>query len=161
MRLPKRTGIIVILLGIFLLTLGCKKYPDDPRRYWFKSPIKRLSSPSSWNLRVYYIDGADSIVTLCHRYVQSMPSLYNAGNIPFGVTGCSNSSINISTSIGSGNMELVDNKSKLHVKFITTNNCYNPFINNEGDWVIKELSEDILKLVATLNGQSYELVFQK
>lgn len=48
--------------------------------------------------------------------------------------------ITVGSEIGIGKMELVSNKNKLHITFNATNGNYNPCMNTEADWSIRELT---------------------
>jgi hypothetical protein len=47
--------LVPVIIGI----TGCKKYPDDPKRYLFKSPMKRIDK-GLWQVTQLTIDGEDS-----------------------------------------------------------------------------------------------------
>lgn len=51
--------VLVYISIIGVLFFGCKKYPEDDRRYLFKSPMQRITS-HNWKVKYFYIDGVDS-----------------------------------------------------------------------------------------------------
>ena len=152
--------IVVVLLAVSSLFLGCKKYPEDYRRYLFKSPIKRLIDLGNWNLYAYTMNGADSMKNLIHR--ETFLYLRSGNFIGFTVAGThtTHTSVDFIGNIGTGTFTLIDNKDKLNINITSlSSGMYNPFINMSSDWDIEELTLRVLKIKATINGINYEITF--
>ncbi len=143
-----KTCILLALASCFLLlTNSCKKYPEDDKRYWFKSPVCRLYNPSrKWEIYRYYINGSDS-TNNSRQLIFITVSKYKTG-INFNSGG-----------VIIGSMELVNNKNTMRVTISLINGYTNPFLYPKTDWKIKELTEKVLKISASFNGINYDIIF--
>jgi hypothetical protein len=158
--MKKTVKIMVVLIAFGSLFSGCKKYPEDDKRYWFKSPIDRLSKPGNWDLYAYYVNGADSMSNLMQKYFNVNQYVYLAGKLGFTVTNTHKASVDWEGSIGGGNFALEDTKNKLNITINTLKTgYYNPFINASTNWNIEELTLLSLKIKTTINGNTYEVFF--
>ncbi len=77
----KHTYLVLIAFAIVTLACftTCKKY--DENYLWFKNPEKL--TPFEGNLVGYYIDGADSLLTLPNYFGSEMQKPYNVHPIQF------------------------------------------------------------------------------
>ena len=150
---------LFILLIISSLFSSCHKYPEDYRRYLFKSPIKRLIDASNWNLYAYTMNGVDSISNLMHRQPASYAS--SGSWIGFLVgTHTTSTSVDFNADIGTGTFKLINNNNQLNIIINSLKSgFYNPFINTSSNWDIEELTLKYLKIKSTINGINYEIFF--
>lgn len=150
---------INVLLSILLFSCfansGCKKYPEDDRRYLFKSPMKRLSYRGKvWEVYKYYVNGSDSTISLYQKY----SSLYSGGwKVTIETKESHKKDMKFTTLIGDGEMKLIDHKNKINIIMNTKGGMYNPFVVPNSDWAIKELTVNDFIIEAFLNGSNYRI----
>ncbi len=160
--------IIFVLTVFSCLFSGCKKYPEDDKRYLFKSPEKRLVG--TWRIAKYYINGADSTDFLYRQYIGAPDYQYGVIALKIskvnGDPGDNSSIYNITVvGIGSagGGMGLKKGKNYLNLgigSLYGASPIYNPFINMS-NWEIRELTNNAFKIKSNIGGVNYRVEFDK
>ncbi|MDP2385869.1 MAG: hypothetical protein Q8M29_05840 [Bacteroidota bacterium] len=75
--MKKLSGILFLAL---VFVFACKKYPEDDRRFLFKSPKARLTK-HTWKVEQLSIDGIDSTQKMYHEGYFSPATDYNFGQV--------------------------------------------------------------------------------
>ncbi len=156
----KNWKVLIWLLLSVIAFSGCKKYTDDDKRYFFKSPQKRLSTPGSWKLFGYYINGADSSMTLFNKYSSVNSNIPGQKFIVLAVDGRQKKVVTYNSGLGHGSMELIEHKERLRISITSNSGWYNPFINEITDWDIKELTIERLTITGHIGNDFFTIKFR-
>ena len=65
----KSFKLIFCFLFLAVCFSECKKYPEDDKRYFFRSPKHRLEPSNGigyWEVESFFVDGVDSTSVYCH-----------------------------------------------------------------------------------------------
>lgn len=164
--------ISIISLLVLVAILGCKKYPEDSKRYLFKSPKKRLVK--TWTVEKLTIDDIDSTERVYKGYYQNPAYEYQFKDmlITFKETANPTSSLsdynavafnpNYVAGTGTGGWVFTSGKSGLIFFFDSSENYTNSFQLNKKkqEWSILTLMENKLVIVTTEGKRKIKLTMR-
>lgn len=153
---------------VVLMFSGCKKYPEDDKRYFSKSPKKRIAK--TWKVNRLLIDDADSTARIYKSYITNPAKEYTFTQLLIkfkeekhstlsGYYGCTVNPSGVTAS-QSPAWNFINSKSGLTFFFDNSANYTNSFqLNTKSQtWSILKLTESELIIITTEGKRKIKLM---
>ena len=157
-----KTNILVIIIGVLLCFVSCKKYPEND--LWFKNPKKTFKGG---RLTDFTVNGFDSMPMWERIYATSpeyngLYSPFDARTIEFSYSKEGNI---LSSNIGEGTLKFINNDKDVSISFAmivagTSEAKYNLFYTKKSEWrILKLYKGGMMRIQRIYNNKTYEIQF--